>query len=61
MKELSGVGKKDSPLRESEVMEMEIMEHDIDGSVLIHFIEETKDRKEWGGAEQIAVVAHMYK
>eukprot|EP00972_Heterocapsa_arctica_P034789 5121091-Heterocapsa_arctica.AAC.1 len=35
------------------------MEHDLDGSGLAHFIEETGKRKEWGGAEQIAVFAHL--
>eukprot|EP00972_Heterocapsa_arctica_P064701 9547564-Heterocapsa_arctica.AAC.1 len=37
------------------------MEHDPHGSALAHFIEETQDRKEWGGAEQIAVFAHIHK
>eukprot|EP00972_Heterocapsa_arctica_P002256 325402-Heterocapsa_arctica.AAC.1 len=31
-----------------------IMRHDLDGSGLAHFVQETEDRKEWGGAEQIA-------
>eukprot|EP00972_Heterocapsa_arctica_P106601 15702056-Heterocapsa_arctica.AAC.1 len=30
-----------------------IMEHELDGSELARFIIETKDGKEWGGAEQI--------
>eukprot|EP00972_Heterocapsa_arctica_P080908 11924290-Heterocapsa_arctica.AAC.1 len=39
----------------------QIMEHDLDGSALIHFIEEAKDRTEWGGAEHIYVFPHIYK
>eukprot|EP00972_Heterocapsa_arctica_P087359 12883714-Heterocapsa_arctica.AAC.1 len=38
-----------------------IMEHDIDGSALTHFLAEANNRKEWGGAEQIEVFAHIHK
>eukprot|EP00972_Heterocapsa_arctica_P097256 14349071-Heterocapsa_arctica.AAC.1 len=37
------------------------MEHDIGGSGLDHFKEETGDKNEWGDAEQIAVFAHIHK
>eukprot|EP00972_Heterocapsa_arctica_P077092 11369717-Heterocapsa_arctica.AAC.1 len=46
---------KVSKLRGLEVEEhwKQVMEPDIDGTGLAHFITETKDRTEWGGAEQI--------
>eukprot|EP00972_Heterocapsa_arctica_P111195 16371433-Heterocapsa_arctica.AAC.1 len=37
-----------------------IREHHTDGSGLKHFKEETGDRNGWGGAEQIAVFAHIH-
>eukprot|EP00972_Heterocapsa_arctica_P115144 16446286-Heterocapsa_arctica.AAC.1 len=36
------------------------MAHDIVGSGLEHFKEETGDIKEWGGAEHIVVFAHTH-
>eukprot|EP00972_Heterocapsa_arctica_P064800 9561618-Heterocapsa_arctica.AAC.1 len=37
------------------------MEHDMYGSGLEHFKDETGNRNEWGGAEQNALFAHIHK
>eukprot|EP00972_Heterocapsa_arctica_P053530 7883599-Heterocapsa_arctica.AAC.1 len=40
---------------------VKILEHDVDGDGLEHFIEETGNRNERGGAKQIAVFAQIHK
>eukprot|EP00972_Heterocapsa_arctica_P029795 4389871-Heterocapsa_arctica.AAC.1 len=39
----------------------EVMYFDIDGDEYINFLGEAADRKQWGGARQVAIFAHMEK
>eukprot|EP00972_Heterocapsa_arctica_P026162 3853208-Heterocapsa_arctica.AAC.1 len=35
----------------------DIFEYDIEGEEFIHFLKETSDRNQWGGASQMAIFA----
>eukprot|EP00972_Heterocapsa_arctica_P112323 16431132-Heterocapsa_arctica.AAC.1 len=38
---------------------IEVFEYDIEGEEFIHFLQETADRNQWGGANQMAIFAKM--
>eukprot|EP00972_Heterocapsa_arctica_P048671 7173422-Heterocapsa_arctica.AAC.1 len=57
--EMNGNQVRDSIVEQYDMHWCEVMDFDIDGDEHINFLGETADRKQWGGARQVAIFARM--
>eukprot|EP00972_Heterocapsa_arctica_P036787 5415846-Heterocapsa_arctica.AAC.1 len=57
--EMNGNQVRDSTVDKSNMHWRDIFDFDLDGEEFINFLGETVDRKQWGGARQVAIFARM--
>eukprot|EP00972_Heterocapsa_arctica_P063183 9322126-Heterocapsa_arctica.AAC.1 len=57
--EMNGNQLRQSIIEKANLYWNEVFEYDIEGKEFIHFLLETGDRNQWGGANQMAIFANM--